>query len=155
MLTILSSSSNMAGTLVPLPGMLFPREPYGLFTQPRNSNAASSGRPSLATFQKSLHNHNSPFLHRTLHSSEFILYPHITSITTNRDLLILQSPLKSISSICFEIHSTNTGCLLYALCYSSDLRCRENLSVCKAYILMGAGNEHYKKVNHTVNIRRS
>lgn len=143
----------MAGTLVPLPGMLFPREPYGVFTQPSNSNVASSRRPSLATFQKSLHNHNSPSLHRTLHS-EFILYPHATSIT-NRDLPILQSPLKSISSICFEIHSTNTGCLLYAMCYSSDLRCRENLSLCKAYILMGAGNEHYKKVNHTVNIRWS
>lgn len=152
MLTILSSSSIMAGTLVPLPGMLFPREPYGLFTQPSNSNAASSGRPhfrSLSTITIPL-----PCI-EPYTQSEFILYPHITSITTNRDLLIPQSPLKSISSICFEIHSTNTGWLLYALCYSSDLRRRQNLSLCKAYILMGAGNEHYKKVNHTVNIRRS
>lgn len=52
---------NMAGTLVALPGMLFPREPYGLFTQPSDSNVTSSGRPSLATFQTSRPHSQFPF----------------------------------------------------------------------------------------------
>lgn len=51
----------------------------------------------------------------------------------------------------FNKHRVPTICHVY----SSDRGYSENLSLCKAYNLMGGGNGPYKKVNYMANIKRS
>lgn len=84
------SSSNTAGTQVPLPGMFFPSQPTGLFTQPSDSNV-TSGKPSLATFQTSHPHSQLSFPAQTLNATRAYTFSHIT----------FPSPP---TEICFDLH---------------------------------------------------
>lgn len=140
MFASLGNSANVAVTPVPLTGMLSPDSP----TRPRDSNVTSPGRPSLATFQTSHPHSQFPFLAQSLklNWSPYFL-PTLPSPAPPE--ICFSSPFNLVPAYPFKViqQTQSAYCILCTILVSRGHR--QNISLCKAYILMGKAMKFRKK----------